>query len=45
VCPPFIVDGPAGAGSIAVPTGNGLGVIIDPVRIEKLTTSIDLIRA
>lgn len=45
VCPAFIVDGPAGAGSIVVPTGAGLGVDVDPETIERLTTTVDLVRA
>jgi O-succinylbenzoate synthase len=45
VCPPFVVDGPAGAGSIVVPTGDGLGVTVDPAAIGRLTTTVDLVRA
>jgi hypothetical protein len=45
VCPPFVVDGPAGAGHIVVPTGDGLGVTVDSVNVERLTSTVDLIRA
>ena len=45
VCAPFTVHGPPGAGIITVPTGAGLGVAADVGSIERLTTTVEVVRA
>jgi O-succinylbenzoate synthase len=45
VCPPVVVEGPPGAGSIAVPPGPGLGVEVDPAAVARLAVATATITA
>lgn len=44
ICAPFTVEGAPGAGSMAVPSGPGLGVSIDAASIDRLTIRVETIR-
>jgi O-succinylbenzoate synthase len=44
VTPPVEVEGPAGAGAIAVPTGPGIGTEVDADALERLTLSTHTVR-
>ncbi len=44
VTPPVAVEGPAGAGTIAVPSGPGLGAALDPAALQRLTLERVVVR-
>ena len=44
VTPPVVVEGPAGAGTIAVPTAAGLDAAIDHDELERLTIARAVVR-
>ena len=44
VCAPFVLSGPSGGGTIAVPSGPGLGVSIDSAMLSKLTLRSTIMR-
>ncbi len=44
VCAPFVLSGPSGGGTIAVPTEPGLGVSIDAATLSKLTLRSTIMR-
>jgi O-succinylbenzoate synthase len=44
LCAPFTIDGPPGHGTMTVPDGPGLGIEIDTVAVERLTTRFETVR-